>query len=138
MSTCVPGLEVGERQRDLFPERVEQPVVGEDRRPGAAVDRVVGLDQSRQLVLEHDRGASALRREPDVRRVVIDEERQALALASQGVVGAVRRSVAGDQLDCDTIPDGNAVVSQAYVFSRDRLLGELDPLGPAVLADVDR
>ena len=50
--TCVPGLRSGRRIVIVSRGGVEQPVVGEDRRPVAAVEGVVGLDQPGQLVLE--------------------------------------------------------------------------------------
>jgi hypothetical protein len=45
-------LEFAQRERDLFVERIEEPVVGENRGPRGAVEGVVGLDEPRELVLD--------------------------------------------------------------------------------------
>ena len=46
--------EVRERQCDLFPLRVEDPIIGEDRGPWTAVDGVLGLGDPGPVVRQRD------------------------------------------------------------------------------------
>ena len=71
---------------------VEEAVVGEDGHPGAAVEGVVGLDEAGQAVGEHDDRLLLARRDGHLRGLVIDDERRALAVARQGVVGDCSRA----------------------------------------------
>ena len=75
ISRCTPGFRSGSGQGDLLAEGVEQAVVGEERRPGAAVEGVVGLHQAGQAVGQHDQGLLLARGHGDLGRLVIDDER---------------------------------------------------------------
>ena len=87
--TCTPGARSGSDSVICSRSESKIPSSGNIGVQRAAVEGVFGLDDPRELVGQGDPGASSLRLKPDVRRVVIHEEAQALALARQGVVGAV-------------------------------------------------
>ena len=97
ISRCVPGFKSGSESVIFSAGGIEQTVIRENRDPVPAVERVVGLDQPGQLVFEHDRGPTLSWRDLHRRRVVVDDERHALAVARSGLVGAVGGSVAGQR-----------------------------------------
>jgi len=129
-------LEVGEVQGGLLGGRVEQAVLGEDGGPGAAVDGVLGLHQPGEVVGQRDRRLAAVDRDRELRGVVVDQERGALAIPRQGLFRTVRRPVSGDHLDLVATRGERRGVPGVGLL-RDRRLGQGDPGGPALLTGLD-
>lgn len=130
-------LQIGNSQRDLLLARVKQLVVGEDRRPGAAVDCIVRLHHPRQLVLEHDRSTGPLGSDLHDRRIVVDHECEALPLPRQGVIRTVGGTIAGQDLQAID-PRGKRGRVPGKCLLRERLAIEPDPFRPAFLAHRER
>ena len=74
ISRCTPGLRSGKRQRDLLARGVEEPVIGEEGRPGPAVEGEVRLGQTGQPVGEDDGRLLLARRDAHLRGLVVDHE----------------------------------------------------------------